>query len=234
MGKNKLMKFSELATFPNTYQNYDVTDPKLIDHRGQAVQLRGAWNERHFATPQPIVLELACGGGEYTVALAQHEPHRNYIGVDIKGARIWKGAKRALELGLDNAAFLRTRIEQLDLFIGTGEISEIWITFPDPFLRESKSQRRLTSERFLRIYRPLLQPDGFINLKTDDPTLYAFTLDTIAELGCELVYAHDDIYGGELYSATLAHKTYYEQMHLAHQKTIKYVRFKLGAWGQAT
>lgn len=226
------MKFSELATFPNTYQNYNVTDPKLVDHRGQEVALRGHWNERHFTTPQPIVLELACGGGEYTVALAQHEPHRNYIGVDIKGARIWKGAKRALEMGLDNAAFLRTRIEQLSLFIGEGEVSEIWITFPDPFLRESKSQRRLTSERFLKIYRPLLTPGGFINLKTDDPTLYAFTLETIKELGCELIYAHDDIYSGELYSPTLAHKTYYEQMHLEHKKTIKYVRFKLGALAQ--
>ena len=228
MSKNKLTKFSELATFKNTYQNYDVTAPELVDHRGEVVDLKGKWNEHHFKNDQPIALELACGGGEYTLALAEHFPDKNYIGIDIKGARIWKGARKALARGLDNAAFLRTRIEQLELFIGEQEISEIWITFPDPFLRKSKAKKRLTSSRFLNIYRKILQKGGTIHLKTDDPTLYEFTLETIEEEKCNLIYHNDDIYSGELYTPELEFKTFYEEMHLENGKTIKYVRFTLG------
>lgn len=227
MGKNKLAKFSELSTFPNTYQNFNVTDPKLVDHQGEEVKMKGNWDSAHFKNGQPITLELACGGGEYTVAMAQSYPKKNFIGVDVKGNRIWKGAKRALESDLTNAAFLRTRIEQLDLFLGENEVSEIWITFPDPFLRMSKAQRRLTSQRFLNIYRKLLKKGGLIHLKTDDPTLYDFTLKTIKGENCQLIYNNENIYAQKLFTEELEIKTYYEKMHLENGKTIKYIRFTL-------
>lgn len=227
MGKNKLTKFSELAGLSNTYQNYDVKHPELIDFEGNVVEMKGRWNELHFKNDQPIVVELACGGGEYTVAMARSAPNRNYIGIDIKGARIWKGAKIATQEGLSNAAFLRTRIEQLNLFFGENEISEIWITFPDPFLRQSKSNRRLTSPFFLNIYKPLLKEGGFINLKTDSPTLYDFTLDVIEEEKLNLIYEKDNIYTDELYTEELHFKTYYEKMHLKNSRTIKFIRYTL-------
>ena len=227
MGKNKLARFSELSTFSNTYQNYDVKDPKLVDCEGDEVEMKGNWQEKHFKNNNPIVLELACGGGEYTVALAQKYPDKNVIGVDIKGNRIWKGAKIAMEENISNAAFLRTRIEQLDLFFGKDEVSEIWITFPDPFLRKSKAQRRLTSSRFLKIYRKVLKENGLVHLKTDDPTLYKFTVDTIEEEKINMVYHNDDIYSAELFTEELEVKTYYERMHLEHGKTIKYVRYTI-------
>ncbi len=227
MGKNKLARFSELSTFSNTYQNYDVKDPKLVDCEGDEVEMKGSWQEKHFKNNNPIVLELACGGGEYTVALAKKYPDKNVIGVDIKGNRIWKGAKIAMEENISNAAFLRTRIEQLDLFFGKDEVSEIWITFPDPFLRKSKAQRRLTSSRFLKIYRKVLKENGLVHLKTDDPTLYKFTVDTIEEEKINMVYHNDDIYSAELFTEELEVKTYYERMHLEHGKTIKYVRYTI-------
>lgn len=226
MGKNKLKRFIELSTFRNTYQNYDVKDPKLINFEGDEVDLKGKWNEWHFKNDQPIVVELACGGGEYTVQMARHFPHRNHIGVDIKGARIYKGAKVALNENLHNAAFLRTRIEQLDLFFGENEIDEIWITFPDPFLKKGKEKHRLTADRFLKLYQPLLKEDGIIQLKTDDPTLYEFTLETLeAAENVNLIYHKDDIYSDALYTPELEYKTYYEEKHLENRKTIKYVRF---------
>ena len=227
MGKNKLARFSELSTFSNTYQNYDVKDPKLVDFEDEEVEMKGNWQEKHFKNNNPIVLELACGGGEYTVALSKKYPNKNFIGVDIKGNRIWKGAKIAMQENINNAAFLRTRIEQLDLFFGKDEVSEIWITFPDPFLRKSKAQRRLTSSRFLKIYRKLLQKHGLVHLKTDDPTLYQFTVDTIVEEKINMIYHNDDIYASELFTEELEVKTYYEKMHLEHGKTIKYVRYTI-------
>jgi len=226
MGKNKLKRFIELSTFPNTYQNYDVKDPKLIDAKGDVVDMKGKWNDLHFKNNNPLVVELACGGGEYTLQMAEHFPHRNHIGVDIKGARIYKGAKVALNEKLDNAAFLRTRIEQLDLFFAPQEIDEIWITFPDPFLKKGKEKHRLTSNRFLKLYRPLLKKGGIIHLKTDDPTLYEFTLETLQDAPVQLIYHNDDIYSGELYTPELKYKTYYEHQHLENRKTIKYVRFQ--------
>jgi tRNA (guanine-N7-)-methyltransferase len=162
--------------------------------------------------------------------MSRISPNRNFIGVDVKGARIWKGAGIALEEDLENVAFLRTRIEQLHLFFEPGEISEIWITFPDPFLQKSKSNRRLTAPRFLDTYKKLLRRDGLIHLKTDEPNLYAFTLETLeAYESAKVLYHSDDIYAlPELPMPELEIKTYYERMHLAAQKTIKYIRFRLG------
>lgn len=226
--RNKLEKFAELLTFPNVYECFDPTHPRLIGLHGQEADLRGRWAGRHFQNDRPVVLELACGRGEYTLGLARRYPERNFIGVDIKGARIWKGARIALQEELKNAAFLRTRIEQIAAFFACGEISEIWITFPDPFLRSSKANRRLTSPRFLAEYRKILRPDGLIHLKTDEPNLYEYTLEVLS--GTEraaILYHDDDIYGQALPAPELEIKTYYERMHLQAGKTIKYIQFRL-------
>ena len=160
--------------------------------------------------------------------MAQQRKDKNFIGVDVKGARIWKGAKIAIEEQLEHVAFVRMRIERIARFFGPGEISEIWITFPDPFLKKGKANRRLTSLPFLNLYRTILHPEGIVHLKTDDPTLYEFTLDVIEkDPQSKLIYQSDDIYAAPLYTPELNLKTYYENMHLAQQKTIKYVRFSI-------
>lgn len=227
--KNKLEKFADLLTFPNVYENFTPRDPQLIGLNGEEVTRKGEWASRHFGNDHPITLELACGKGEYTLGLARRYPQRNFIGVDIKGARIWKGAGIALRESIENAAFLRTRIEQIAHFFEPGEVREIWITFPDPFLRKSKANRRLTSARFLDEYRKILQPEGLVHLKTDAPSLYEFTLETLAGYpDATLLYHDDDIYSKPLPVPELEIKTYYERMHLDEGKTIKYVQFRLG------
>lgn len=229
MSKNKLRKFSELLSYPNVYQCFDWHNPVLHGLAMEQFDMKGKWNELHFKNENPITLELACGGGEYTIALAQKFPNRNFIGLDIKGARIWKGATKAIQQKLDNAAFLRCKIELIEHFFEKNEVEEIWITFPDPFLRDSKSNRRLTSPFFLNEYRKVLQDNGIVQLKTDDPTLYEFTLETVEEdERCQLIYEEENIYAKELFIPELEFKTYYEQMHLAANKTIKYVRFTIG------
>lgn len=227
--RNKLQKFAELLTFPNVYENFTPKDPKLVGSGGAQVDIKGKWNSKHFQKDQPITLELACGRGEYTLGMARMYPNRHFVGVDVKGARIWKGASIALEEELTNVAFLRTRIEQLELFFEPQEVQEIWITFPDPFLRESKINRRLTAAHFLDRYRRLLVPNGLVHLKTDEPNLYQFTLERLKEdPRITIHYQDDDIYSKPLPIPELELKTYYERMHLEAQKTIKYVRFSLG------
>ena len=226
--KNKLRKFAEVLSFPNVYECYNFEQPQLIAAGMVPVQLRGQWNTEHFKQDRPVTLELACGGGEYTVGLARQYPERHFIGVDIKGNRLWKGAKQAIEEGLDNAAFLRTRIEIIAEFFAPGEVDEIWITFADPFPRPSKENRRLTSAFFLQQYRKILKPGGLVHVKHDDPDFYQFTLDTVAaDPKCELLYHNNDIYSGPLETPELAMKTLYEEMHLAKGKRIKYVRYRL-------
>ena len=223
--RNKLKKFSEVLEFSNVYENYHHKNPELTLSEGVVVNLKGQWSRQHFVNNHPITLELACGRGEYTLALGTTYQERNYIGVDIKGARIWKGARTALEKNLDNVAFLRTRIEQIDLFFEKNEIEEIWITFPDPFLRKSKSNRRLTSVPFLNRYQNILSPGGLIHLKTDDLSLYEFSLDTIKNHSqYELLFYDDNIYGKPLPIPELDFKTYYEHKHLKAGKTIKYIQ----------
>jgi tRNA (guanine-N7-)-methyltransferase len=227
--RNKLQKFEELRSFPNYYQHEVTGEPLLTTANGHRLAMKGQWSQLHFNNSQPITLELACGRGEYAVALAARYPDTNFIGVDIKGARIWQGARRAMEAGLTNIAFLRTRIEMINLFFVAQEVSEIWITFPDPFLRPSKADRRLTSLPFLARYRELLKPGGLIHLKTDDQQLYEFTLEVVAETtDARLLYHNDDIYAGVLPFEELSTRTYYENMHLQAGKTIKYIRFSLG------
>ena len=194
--------------------------------------MKGQWNNHHFKNNNPITLELACGRGEYAVALGRMFPERNFIGVDIKGARIHQGAKAALTEGLHNVAFLRTRIEQIEMFFDKNEIAEIWITFPDPFLREAKANRRLTSPEFLQRYRSFLQKEGIVHLKTDSPDLYDFTLKTIAVTpegineGCQLLFNDTDIHAKALIMNELSVTTHYEKMNIA-KSTIKYIRFKI-------
>lgn len=228
MRNNKLKRFNDLLTFPNVFENFDEQKPQLTDNTGAAVHYNGRWNEAHFGNQHPLILELACGGGEYTLGLAIMHPDTNFIGVDIKGARIWKGAKTALANHITNAAFLRTGIQQIACFFGENEINELWITFPDPFLRNSKAKNRLTSPRFLAEYRKILKPGGIIHLKTDEPLLYEYTLDVLAnEPDFKILYSDDDIYAKPLPYPELEIRTFYENMHLAERKTIKYIRFVL-------
>jgi tRNA (guanine-N7-)-methyltransferase len=226
--RNKLQKFAELLTFPNVFENFDAGQPQLTGNNGEPLDLKGKWAIDHFKNDHPITLELACGRGEYSLGLARLYPNRNFIGVDVKGARIWKGARIALDEGLQNVAFLRTRIEQITCFFAPEEISEIWITFPDPFLKDSKSNRRLTAAPFLNAYRKILKKDGIIHLKTDSPELYEFTLETLKEEPqVQVLYRHFNIYNQALLFPELELKTYYEAMHLSEGKTIKYVRFTI-------
>ena len=226
--RNKLQKFADIQRFPNVYENFHHDQPQLLGEGGEPVSRRGEWSREHFRNNQPITLELACGRGEYTLALAARFPARNFIGVDVKGARIWKGARLALEQHLTNAAFLRTRIEQLAHFFTPGEVDEIWITFPDPFLKSGKDNRRLTSPRFLDEFRKIMKPGVVIHLKTDSPELYAYTLRVMKTYEhAQLELHQDDIYSQPLVMPELAFHTYYEQMHLLEGKTIKYVRIRI-------
>lgn len=224
--RNKLQKFAELLAFKNVYENFSFKDPVLIGLDGEPVDLKGRWNELHFRADRPISLELACGGGEYTLGMAQMHPGRHFIGVDIKGARIWKGARKALAENLSNAAFLRTRIELIPHFFGPAEIDEIWITFPDPFL--NSPNRRLTAPGFLEAYKKILRPGGLIHLKTDDPTLYEYTLEVLSTRpDFQLLYHDADIYSKPLPLEELELKTTYEKMHLDVGKKIKYIQFRM-------
>ena len=217
------MKFAEMRTFSNVFQNYDPRNPKLVGAMDKEIDLKGKWNELHFKNNKPIVLELACGRGEYSLGLAKLFPDKNYIGVDIKGARLWRGAVNAQEAQLDNIAFLRTRIEQLDLFFGSNEVNEIWITFPDPFL--GKENRRLTANGFLEKYKNIVTKDAKIQLKTDSRELYDFTKEVLeSRTDIKLLIDNPDIYQTEV-NPSLNIKTYYEKMHLAKGKKITFIQF---------
>lgn len=211
MGKSKLRHLAELDTFPNVYQ--------------LRRDLKGNWCELVFQNSNPITLELACGKGEYTLALARKFPSRNFIGLDIKGARIWRGAKTALEEKISNVAFLRTYIDHIEDYFTEGEVEEIWITFPDPYPEKSKARKRLTSEVFLPRYKKILNPGGIIHLKTDDLQLFQFTLEKIEECKGQILFVSDDLYASSLPDEILSEKTFYERQHLAEGKTIKYIRF---------
>lgn len=220
MGKNKLQKFSDMETFGCVLQY-----PRhILIEKG--FPYKGAWDTEFFARPNPITLELGCGKGEYTVGLASANPDRNYIGVDIKGARMWKGAKAVEENGMDNAAFLRTEIEMIQHFFAPGEVDEIWITFPDPQMQ--KARKRLTSSRFLTSYRTFLRPGGVVNLKTDSPFLYEYTRRLVRLNGFEILMDTDDLYGSGNADPVSSIKTFYEQQWLSRGKTIKLISFRIG------
>ena len=190
--------------------------------------LKGNWNRDFFRNDNPIVLELGCGKGEYTVALAQRDPQRNYIGIDIKGARMWRGAKTATDRRMHNVGFLRTRIEFIDALFAENEVSEIWITFPDPQLKTRRAKKRLTSPLYLACYARLLRPDGWINLKTDSKHLYAYTGEVIRHYGLTCEVSEPDIYGSGFADEVLSVKTAYETRFLEMGLPITYTRFALG------
>lgn len=219
MGKNKLKKFADMAEYPCVVQ---CPRQELEGN----FELKGNWARKHFGSGFPLTLELGCGKGEYTVALAIAHPHRNFIGVDIKGSRMWTGATRVVNEGIPNAAFLRTQIELIDQFFGPEEVEEIWITFPDPQLK--KVNKRLTSTRFLRMYRNIMAADGVINLKTDSPFLYEYTRRLAVENGLEILEATSDLYGLGGADEESSIKTHYETQWLARGKKIKLLRFRLG------
>ncbi|MBR1538565.1 MAG: tRNA (guanosine(46)-N7)-methyltransferase TrmB [Bacteroidales bacterium] len=219
MGKGKLKKFRENETFSCLVQ--PTTEEVLhCDH-----PLKGRWKSEMFHNEHPIVLELGCGKGEYTVALGERFPDKNYIGIDIKGARLWKGAKYATQQGLCNVAFLRTRIEFIESLFAPGEIDEIWITFADP--QERKPRKRLTHPRFLESYRRILAPGGIIHLKTDSRLLHHFTLETVRQNGLPLIEACEDIYGSGRADELLSIQTFYEKNFLAQGIPITYLAFRL-------
>ena len=224
MGKNKLRKFSEMEQLPFVFQ-YPFARLKAEG----GFPLRGRWHSDFFHNDNPIVLELGCGKGEYTVGLAQAHPERNYIGIDIKGARMWTGATRARDLGLTNVAFLRTDIELLPEFFAEGEVAEIWITFPDPQMK--KTRKRLTSVRFTELYRRVLEPGGIINLKTDSPFLYTYTSIMADHNSLPVEVRTDDLYHSGADNEILRIRTFYEQQWLDRGLTIKYISFRLPAEG---
>ena len=227
MGKNKQKKFAEVRTFSNVFQIFDNQNPELVDKDLNKINNKGRWRKNYFKNDHPIVLELACGKGDYTLALAQRYPEQNFIGVDIKGARIWTGAKKALETNSKNVAFIRMRIESITEVFDKNEIDEIWITFPDPFPRGTRVRRRLTAPNFLKLYVEILKPGGIIHLKTDSDFLYDFTKEVIGSEGFPRVGDIQNIYEMEEIPEILSIKTFYEQQHLAEGRTIKYISFKL-------
>ncbi len=217
MAKNKLAKFAEMENFSHVFQYPWARISQ------ETFPLKGKWRKDFFKNDQPIVLELGCGKGEYSVGLGQRFPEKNFIGIDIKGARMWTGAKECLDLGLTNVAFLRTEIELLSHFFETGEVDEIWITFPDPQMK--KVNKRLTSSRFIAKYLSILAPNGRIHLKTDSPFLYTYTKAFLELNEQEVIVDTSDLYAGEIVSEILDIKTYYERQWLSRGLTIKYLQF---------
>ena len=222
MGKDKLRKFRENLTFACFVQP-DFDEVFRHDH-----PLKGHWGRDFFHNDHPIVLELGCGKGEYTVALAERDPSRNYIGVDIKGARMWRGAKTATERGMRNVGFLRTRSEFITALFAEGEVAELWITIPDPQLKSRRAKKRRTSPLFLEYYAQLLQPDGWINLMTDSQLLYGYSNEVIRHFGLPCEVSNPDIYGSGYADEVLSVKTAYEPQFLRMGLPITYTRFALG------
>lgn len=223
MGKNKLKKFDEMETIDLVFQ-YPFA---RLESEGFA--MKGRWREDFFKNDNKIVLELGCGKGEYTVGLARRYPDMNFIGLDIKGARMYTGATQARDAAMDNVAFVRTHIELIEHFFAPGEVDEIWITFPDPQMK--KTRKRLTSTRFMELYRRILKPGGRIHLKTDSPFLYTYTRAMVDLNGLEKIVDTDDLYHSHAADDILSIRTFYEQQWLARGLTIKYLSWLLPADG---
>jgi tRNA (guanine-N7-)-methyltransferase len=220
--KNKLKRFKENETFAN------VVQPTREELTAANFSLKGNWGPKFFKNNKSIALELGCGKGEYTVNLAKNNPDRNFIGVDIKGARFWRGAKTALAENLKNVGFLRTQIELIDLCFAESEVDEIWITFPDPQIKYKRTKHRLTNSAFLDRYRSILKPDGVIHLKTDSEFMHGYTLGLLHGMVEEIEYAHHDIYGSHGTPDEITTiQTFYEMGYLEEGKKITYIRFKL-------
>ena len=211
MGKDKLKRFAELETFTNVFQMNNVH--------------KGLWQKNYFQNNQPLVLELACGRGEYTVDMARHFTNKNFIGIDIKGARIWRGAKTGMESNMQNMAFLRIEIELISDYFESNEVDEIWITFPDPQPQISRERKRLTSERFLEMYQKILKPKGMVHLKTDNDGFYNYTLEMIQSKGLKIHRSSTDVYSEPWLDEVLSIQTTYEKKYRSVGKNINYVQF---------
>ena len=221
MGKNKLARWTELASFDNVIQ------PEIADISGKDHPVKGRWNQDIFKNGNPLVLELGCGKGEYSVGLATRYPGKNYIGVDIKGARMWRGAKTSNDQKLSNVAFLRTRIEFINSFFKQDEVDEIWITFPDPHPGRRNSNKRLTAPMFLNSYRKFLKNRGMIHLKTDNAELYNYTKTIVSYNNLSTVFATDDLYSATISDDILSIKTHYEKIFVNAGLKINYISFRL-------
>jgi tRNA (guanine-N7-)-methyltransferase len=220
MGKNKLVRWTELGSYDNVIQ------PEIEDVSGKDHPIKGRWNQDLFKNGNPITLELGCGKGEYTVGLANNFPHDNFIGIDIKGARMWRGAKTSNEQKLPNVAFLRTRIEFINSFFSSDEVDEIWITFPDPHPGGRNSNKRLTSPWFLNSYRLFLKDKGLIHLKTDNKELYDFTCKVLSHNNVETIISTNDLYTEKI-DNILSIRTHYENIFLDAGLKINYLSFRL-------
>jgi tRNA (guanine-N7-)-methyltransferase len=219
--KNKLKRFKENETFGNVIQ------PTREEVFSNAHKLKGNWKAQFFKNDHPLILELGCGKGEYTLSLAQNQPDKNFLGIDIKGARFWRGAKTALEDGLSNVGFLRTQIELIDLLFAENEVDEIWITFPDPQIKYKRTKHRLTNPEFLNQYQKILKPDGIVHLKTDSEFMHGYTLGLLQGRDEEILYAHHDVYGNEHSPEEVTRiQTYYESQYLEVGKKITYIKFR--------
>lgn len=220
--KNKLKRFRENETFGNVIQ------PERDDIISGDFSLKGNWGSTFFKNQKPIILELGCGKGEYSIGMAQRYPDKNFIGIDIKGARFWRGAKTAIEENINNVAFLRTQIELIEHFFAVGEVAEIWITFPDPQIKYKRTKHRLTNTEFLQRYKKILAPDGVVNLKTDSEFMHGYTLGLLHGEGHEVIYANHNVYHNagspEIVTAI---QTFYEQQYLEKEKPITYIQFKI-------
>ena len=219
--KNKLKRFKENESFSN------VVQPTREEVFNDSLKLKGNWKRDFFKNDHPIVLELGCGKGEYSVSLAKMFPDKNFLGIDIKGARFWRGAKTALEEELKNVGFLRTQIELIDHLFEENEVDEIWITFPDPQIKYKRTKHRMTNPDFLNKYKKILKLDGFVHLKTDSEYMHGYTLGLLQGLGLNIEYAHHDVYGTTNAPKDVTEiQTYYEKQYLAIDKKITYLRFK--------
>lgn len=220
--KNKLKRFRENERFPNVIQ------PSREEIIAGDFELKGSWSHDFFNNDLPLVLELGCGKGEYCLGLSKRDPNRNYLGIDIKGARIWRGAKTALEEENNRVAFLRTQIDLVDLIFAENEIDEIWITFPDPQIKYKRTKHRLTNSKFLQKYKKILKPGGLITLKTDSEFMHGYTLGLLHGEGHEIVESNHDAYKNDYSPEEIVGvQTFYEKQFLAENKAITYIRFKI-------
>lgn len=220
--KNKLKRFRENETFNNVFQ---PTREEVVD---DLYPMKGNWNKDFFKNDNPIVLELGCGKGEYSIGLAEKYPNKNFVGIDIKGARFWRGAKTAVETGLHNVAFIRTQIELINYVFAENEVDEIWITFPDPQIKYKRTKHRMTNTAFLQLYKKILKKDGVVNLKTDSEFMHGYTLGLLHGEGHEVLYANHNVYVNEgSPEEVTAFQTFYEKQYLEINKAITYIRFKI-------
>lgn len=220
--KNKLKRFNENKIFDN------VVEPTREEVLSNSLDLKGKWKEKFFKNNNPIVLELGCGKGEYTVGLAQKYPNKNFIGIDIKGARFWRGAKTAIEENMNNVGFIRTQIELIEYLFDVGEVDEIWITFPDPQIKYKRTKHRLTNHEFLQRYKSVLKVDGLVHLKTDSEFMHGYTLGLLHGEGHEVLYANHNVYHNEgSPEVVTAIQTFYEKQYLEVKKPITYIQFRI-------